>query len=221
MTNLYRVLGVCPTASAEELKSAYRALAKQHHPDRNCGQDARFKELSAAYEVLSDSAARAAYDRTRAAWADSRGAVLCRGCGNAVRIPTAQNAGAARARCPHCKTSVAGSVPPAGTAQDGLGADALAQSPVLHALAERLRVHGQRIGSQMLIETAEAAEQLSDEVLTGVASLAVEGVRTGFNKLRDRMGLNRSPRVKVADGSSSRTARTGLRKNTALDRRKE
>lgn len=221
MTNLYGVLGVCPTASGEEIKSAFRTLAKQHHPDRSGGQDARFKELSAAYEVLSDAAARAAYDRTRTAWAHARGAVLCRGCGHAVRIPPSLNADAAQARCPHCKTSVAEPVPSAGPGQAGPSADALASSPILQALAERLRAHGQRIGSQVLIETAEAAESLSDEVLTGVASLAVEGVRTGFDKLRSRLGLGPGPGARSNDGTSRRAARPGSRKNTALDRRKE
>jgi molecular chaperone DnaJ len=62
----YEVLGVGRSATAAELKKAYRTLAKQYHPDRNPGDAAaeqRFKEISEAYEVLKDDERRAAYDR--------------------------------------------------------------------------------------------------------------------------------------------------------------
>jgi DnaJ-class molecular chaperone len=62
----YELLGVKPDASADEIRKAYRKLAKQFHPDINPGKpeaEARFKEISAAYDLLSDSGKRARYDR--------------------------------------------------------------------------------------------------------------------------------------------------------------
>jgi molecular chaperone DnaJ len=62
----YDVLGVQRAASEQDLKSAFRKLAKDHHPDRNPGDtdaEQKFKELNEAYEVLKDPQKRAAYDR--------------------------------------------------------------------------------------------------------------------------------------------------------------
>jgi DnaJ-class molecular chaperone len=62
----YELLGVKPDASADEIRKAYRKLAKQFHPDINPGKpeaEARFKEISTAYDLLSDSDKRARYDR--------------------------------------------------------------------------------------------------------------------------------------------------------------
>lgn len=63
--DFYQVLGVARTASAEEVKKAYRKQAKQHHPDMNPGNKAaeeKFKQLSAAFEVLGDARKRKLYD---------------------------------------------------------------------------------------------------------------------------------------------------------------
>ncbi len=58
----YEVLGVSKSASADEIKKAFRRAAVQHHPDRG-GDEAKFKELNEAYEVLKDSSKRQRYDQ--------------------------------------------------------------------------------------------------------------------------------------------------------------
>ncbi len=66
----YQALGVARTASQEEIQRAYRTLARRYHPDINKepGAEDRFKEITEAYEVLSDPDHRARYDRFGAAW---------------------------------------------------------------------------------------------------------------------------------------------------------
>jgi molecular chaperone DnaJ len=61
----YKVLGVPDTATDKELGKAYRRLAKQYHPDANPGSEDRFKDISAAYDVLGDPATRKEYDEVR------------------------------------------------------------------------------------------------------------------------------------------------------------
>src|SRR5437588_5593901 len=61
----YKVLGVPETATEKEIRRAYRKLAKEHHPDAQPGSEDRFKEISGAYDVLSDEAKRKEYDEVR------------------------------------------------------------------------------------------------------------------------------------------------------------
>ena len=65
MSNYYEILGVAKTATADEIKKAYRTLAFKYHPDRNPGNaeaEEKFKQISAAYDVLGDEAKRRQYD---------------------------------------------------------------------------------------------------------------------------------------------------------------
>src|ERR1700729_243668 len=61
----YKVLGVGSTATDKEITRSYRKLAKQFHPDANPGSEDRFKEISAAYDVLGDAEKRKEYDEVR------------------------------------------------------------------------------------------------------------------------------------------------------------
>jgi molecular chaperone DnaJ len=75
--DLYKILGVGKNASDEEIKKAYRRLARQYHPDKNPGDrhaETRFKEVSAAHDVLSDADKRREYDRGTGPFATGGGA---------------------------------------------------------------------------------------------------------------------------------------------------
>src|SRR5579875_535355 len=73
--DFYKVLGVDRSVSQTDLKKAYRKLARQFHPDSNPGDtaaEARFKEISEAYSVLSDEEQRTEYDQIRAMGSGAR-----------------------------------------------------------------------------------------------------------------------------------------------------
>ena len=61
----YKALGISDSATDKEIKAAYRKLSKRYHPDASAGNEERFKEVSAAYDVLGDPAKRKEYDEVR------------------------------------------------------------------------------------------------------------------------------------------------------------
>ena len=63
MTDPYKTLGLGREASAAEIKSAYRKLAKKHHPDLNPGNVERFKNITGAYDILSNPEKKKKFDR--------------------------------------------------------------------------------------------------------------------------------------------------------------
>lgn len=76
MKDFYKTLGVTRTASQDEIKKAYRKLAKQYHPDRHKGDKAaeeKFKSISEAYDVLGDAGKRRKHDQV-GQWTDAAGA---------------------------------------------------------------------------------------------------------------------------------------------------
>ncbi len=70
----YKILGVDKSASKDEIKKAFRKMAHEHHPDKQGGNDAKFKEASEAYSVLSDDGKRKQYDMFGSAGANMGGA---------------------------------------------------------------------------------------------------------------------------------------------------
>ncbi len=85
----YKVLGVAKTASADEIKQSYRKLARKYHPDANKGDsksEERFKEISEAYNVLSDEKRRKEYDEARTLFGADRFRVGTPGGGPAAAV---------------------------------------------------------------------------------------------------------------------------------------
>jgi curved DNA-binding protein CbpA len=103
--NHYCTLGVSPSASSEEIKSAYRHRAREAHPDCR-GSAEQFRAVQAAYILLIDPAKRARYDAARRAWMAQIHAVECTACGHANRLTRLLPEGYI-ARCWHCKASLA------------------------------------------------------------------------------------------------------------------
>lgn len=70
LNDYFAIMGVARDATQDEIKRAYRKLARKYHPDvsKEADADAHFKDLGEAYEVLKDAEKRAAYDQLEAHW---------------------------------------------------------------------------------------------------------------------------------------------------------
>ncbi|MBI4127760.1 MAG: DnaJ domain-containing protein [Parcubacteria group bacterium] len=77
----YHILGVSKGASPDEIKRAYRKLAHEYHPDKAGGNEAKFKEINEAYQILSDSTKRTQYDQFGSTFATNGGAAAGQGFG--------------------------------------------------------------------------------------------------------------------------------------------
>lgn len=87
MINHYGILGIGFSATADDVKSAYRKRAREVHPDLQRTGSRDFQLVETAYRLLRDPVKRAEYDRQLRAWLSSVGKVLCEGCGVANQIP--------------------------------------------------------------------------------------------------------------------------------------
>lgn len=104
MKNLYGTLGVGKSASDEEIKAAFRRLAREHHPDTSGQDGSEFARVREAFEILSNSGKRALYDTEWGSWLASSGLVACPRCGwaNATgRVPEGQ-----KSVCCHCAAAL-------------------------------------------------------------------------------------------------------------------
>lgn len=88
--SFYEVLGVEPTATADDIKKAFRRLASENHPDRNPGdsaKEARFKEVNEAYQTLGDEGKRSVYDADRRRMEDELRRIRDAVAGSGMRSP--------------------------------------------------------------------------------------------------------------------------------------
>jgi len=127
MLSLYELLGVKPSATPQELKTAFRQGARDHHPDLAGSREA-FERLRAAYETLSDPVLRQQYDAQRAEWLRQVGAVDCPACAKPNRVKSNRHA-----LCGSCKAEL-----PARTA-----------NPLRERAAEIALDLGERLGDQV------------------------------------------------------------------------
>ncbi len=176
----YTVLGVPRTATEKDIKSAYRKLARKHHPDVNPGDkksESLFKEIGEAYSVLSDSEKRKKYDRWGHDW---------------DKIEQAQAAGANyRGRSASGRTTAAGNGGPGGVTFDSEDLGGLFDQLFGRAAGGRTRVRATpRKGADMEQQVEITLEE------------AFNGTQRTFSILDTRSGETRTVEVKIPAGAT-------------------
>jgi len=176
----YTVLGVPRTATEKDIKSAYRKLARKHHPDVNPGDkksESLFKEIGEAYSVLSDSEKRKKYDRWGHDW---------------DKIEQAQAAGANyRGRSSSGRPTSAGNGGPGGVTFDSEDLGGLFDQLFGRAAGGRTRVRATpRKGADMEQQVEITLEE------------AFNGTQRTFSILDTRSGETRTVEVKIPPGAT-------------------
>lgn len=167
MTNYYAILCVSPTATTEEIRSAYRAKARENHPDRGGSEDA-FSDVREAWQMLRDPDRRREYDAQLAAVLVRVGAVLCPRCGKGNRVPAE-----VVLRCAICSHAL--------PTRPRTGRDAVGE--VTTKIRERAVVLGDRLTDRM--------SQVGDRLVNGLSDVLLDGVDRGIDALRRKLGLGR------------------------------
>lgn len=167
MTNYYAVLCVAPTATTEEIRTAYRSRAREHHPDRGGSQEA-FNDAREAWETLRDPTRRRDYDAELAAVLLRFGAVLCPRCGKSNRVPAE-----VVLRCAICSHAL--------PTRPRTGRDAVGE--VTTKIRERAVGLGDRLTERM--------SQVGDRLVNGLSDVLLDGVDRGIDALRRKLGLGR------------------------------
>lgn len=155
--NYYKTLQVWRDATPMILKTSYRRLAKQTHPDFNKGDDAEFKKIAEAYEVLSDDLRRNRYDAERSQFIRQSGLIACSKCFAAIRMPHEVPEG----KYPYCKEC---------------------NAPI--DMPKSDRAHSRK---KKLSPVAEKALQVVDEIGVEVTEIAGEAILAGIRQLRKKI----------------------------------
>ncbi len=172
--NYWRDLKCKPGSDREQLRSAYRAIARATHADAHQGSNEHresFEAAVGAWKVLGDDQKRLEWWLERQAWLKDCGAIECTGCGSAIKIGD----GIGIQRCPLCKTEVADS-------------KSAADSDTMRArLYQPLADSGRRIGAQLVDATEIEAERLGRELVTESGKLLGQLILRGFSAARRRL----------------------------------
>lgn len=170
MTNHYAALGVGLGATPDQIRAAYRAKARETHPDRG-GSAETFGRVQAAYRLLRQPRERAQYDRELRAWLAAHGGVLCPVCGEANRTPPEEVRSCAT--CDHDLPT-----------RPRTASDRAAQ--VTDRIRDRASVLSDAAGERLA--------GVGDRLVAELGDLLSDGLDKGIGAVRRRLGLERRQR---------------------------